>query len=319
MKIGYKLAAEAYGPAELVRQAVAAEQAGFDFVEISDHFHPWLDAQGHSPFAWSVLGAIAARTERLGLATGVTCPTVRYHPAVIAQAAATTALLSEGRFTLGLGAGERLNERVVGPGFADDVTVRHAMLREAIEIIRILWRGDYRTYYGEHFTVTHAQIFDLPDEPIPIAVAGGGPSAARLAGALGDGLFTTEPDADLVERFRAAGGMGPCYAEIPVSYAADVDTAVEAAWQGARWAVTGWKVMAELPDPAAFAAASATVRREDVAEAFACGADPQLFLDAAAPYLDAGYDHPVLMNVGPDPEAFIDFAGRELLPRLRQG
>ncbi len=163
MQIGYKLAAEAFGPTELIRQAVRAEAAGFDFVEISDHYHPWLDIQGHSPFAWTVLGAIAARTERIGLATGVTCPTVRYHPAIIAQAAATLALVSEGRFTLGVGSGERLNEHVVGTGFPESVHERHRRLREALEIIRLLWRGGYQSYRGEYLQLSDARVFDLPD------------------------------------------------------------------------------------------------------------------------------------------------------------
>lgn len=164
MQVGYKLAAEAFGPAELVRQAVLAEEAGFDFVEISDHYHPWLDNQGHSPFAWTVLGSIAARTSRIGLATGVTCPTVRYHPAVIAQAAATLALLSDGRFVLGVGSGERLNEHVVGPGFPDAVSTRHDMLTEALEIIRLLWSGGYQSYEGKHLQLRDARVFDLPGE-----------------------------------------------------------------------------------------------------------------------------------------------------------
>src|SRR5689334_21977138 len=181
MQIGYKLAAEAFDPQELIRQAVMAERAGFDFVEISDHYHPWLDNQGHSPFAWTVLGAIAARTDRIGLATGVTCPTVRYHPAIIAQAAATMALLSDGRFTLGLGSGERLNEHVVGLGFPDTVSTRQEMLREAVEIIKLLWRGGYQSYDGTYLRLSDARVFDLPDTLPVIAVAAGGERAAVLA------------------------------------------------------------------------------------------------------------------------------------------
>ncbi|MCU4749740.1 MULTISPECIES: TIGR03557 family F420-dependent LLM class oxidoreductase [Streptomyces] len=317
MQIGYKLAAEGYGPTELVRQAVAAEAAGFDFVEISDHFHPWLDNQGHSPFAWGVLGAIAARTERIGLATGVTCPTVRYHPAVIAQAAATLALLSEGRFTLGVGSGERLNEHVVGRGFPDSVRVRQDMLREALEIIRLLWRGGYRSYEGRYLRLEDARVFDLPPSPPVLAVAAGGEEVARMAGELGDGLFATEPRGELVRAYRDAGGGGPRYAEVPMAWAPDESSAVRAALETSRWALTGWKVMSELPNPVNFDAAAATVREEDVLNHFACGPDPQRYAEVAQPFVDAGFDHLVMQNAGPDPDGFLDFYRGELDSRLR--
>jgi G6PDH family F420-dependent oxidoreductase len=173
VRIGYKLFAEVFSPQELVAQAVRAEEAGFDFVEISDHYHPWLFSHDHSGFAWSILGTIAAGTKRIELATGVTCPFLRYHPAIVAQAAATTALLCDGRFTLGVGAGERLNEHVVGRGWPA-AGVRHEMLREALEIIRLLWSGGYRSYRGRHLTLEDARVFDLPDTPPRIAVAAGG-------------------------------------------------------------------------------------------------------------------------------------------------
>lgn len=317
MQIGYKLAAEGYGPTELVRQAVAAEAAGFDFVEISDHFHPWLDNQGHSPFAWGVLGAIAARTERIGLATGVTCPTVRYHPAVIAQAAATLALLSEGRFTLGVGSGERLNEHVVGRGFPDSVRVRQDMLREALEIIRLLWRGGYRSYEGRYLRLEDARVFDLPPSPPVLAVAAGGEDAARMAGELGDGLFATEPRGELVRAYRDAGGNGPRYAEVPMAWAPDESSAVRAALETSRWALTGWKVMSELPNPVNFDAAAATVREEDVLKHFACGPDPERYAEVAQPFVDAGFDHLVMQNAGPDPDGFLDFYRSDLDSRLR--
>jgi G6PDH family F420-dependent oxidoreductase len=190
VKIGYKLFAEAFPPKELVAQAVRAEEAGFDFVEISDHYHPWLFSHDHSGFAWSVLGAIAARTERIELATGVTCPFLRYHPAIVAQAAATTAVLSDGRFTLGVGAGERLNEHVVGRGWPA-ASARHELLREALEIIRLQWSGGYQSYVGRHLTLEDARVFDLPDTPPRIAVAAGGSEAAQLAAELGDAIFAT--------------------------------------------------------------------------------------------------------------------------------
>ncbi|MET9595514.1 TIGR03557 family F420-dependent LLM class oxidoreductase [Streptomyces sp. NPDC006516] len=317
MQIGYKLAAEAFGPAELVRQAVLAEEAGFDFVEISDHYHPWLDNQGHSPFAWTVLGAIAARTDRIGLATGVTCPTVRYHPAIIAQAAATLALLSDGRFTLGLGSGERLNEHVVGKGFPDTVDTRQDMLREAIEIIRLLWRGGYQSYEGKHLRLADARVFDLPGTLPPIAVAVGGRRAAALAAELADGLFATEDRPELVRHYRDAGGTGPLYAEVPMAWAPDEESAARAALETSRWALTGWKVMSELPNPVNFEAATSTVRLEDITAKFACGPDPARYEAAVQPYLDAGFDRLVMQNAGPDPTGFIDFYSRELDSRLR--
>ncbi|MBB4889624.1 TIGR03557 family F420-dependent LLM class oxidoreductase [Streptomyces netropsis] len=317
MKVGYKLAAESFGPGELIRQAVRAERAGFDFVEMSDHFHPWLDNQGHSPFTWTVLGAIAVKTERIGLVTGVTCPTVRYHPAIIAQAAATLALVCDGRFTLGVGSGERLNEHVVGPGFAGSVRVRHEMLREALEIIRSLWRGGYRSYEGKHLRLEDARVFDLPEEPPLIPVAAGGAASARIAAEHGDGLFATEPKPELVRHYREAGGSGPCYAEVPMAWAADEHTAAKAVLETSRWAVTGWKVMSELPDPANFDAATATVREEDILAQFACGPDPARYVEAAQRYVDAGFDHLVMQNAGPDPDGFIDFYERELDHRIR--
>jgi len=316
MKIGYKLATEAFGPQEIVRQAVRAEEAGFDFVELSDHYHPWLDNQGHSAFTWSILGSIAAKTERIGLATGVTCPTVRYHPAIIAQAAATVALLSDGRFTLGIGAGERLNEHVVGKGFPAR-RVRHEMLREALEIIRLLWQGGYRSYEGKHLQLEDAQVFDLPETLPVIAVASSGAASAKIAAELGDGLFVTEPKKEIIDAFEAAGGSGPKYAEVPMAWAPTAEEGADAALSTTRWALTGWKVMSELPNPVNFEAASATVRREDIMEQFACGPDVEVYLDAAKKYTSAGYDHLVMQNAGPDPDGFIDFFQSELAEKLR--
>lgn len=315
MQIGYKLSSEAFGPQELVRQALRAEESGFDFVEISDHYHPWVEAQGHSPFTWTVLGAIAARTTTLGLATGVTCPTFRYHPAIIAQAAATLAVLSDGRFTLGVGAGERLNEHVIGafPG----VHERHDRLREAIEIISMLWQPGYHSYDGLYYTVDDARVFDLPETPPVIAVAASGDLSAALAGELGGGLFAVEPKASIVEGFLAAGGTGPKFAEAPLAWAPSEQEAAEAAFETSRWALGGWKVMSELPNPVNFEAASRTVRVEDVRQQFACGPDVERHLEVIQPFADAGFDHIVLQNAGPDPDGFMDFFGAELGPRLR--
>ncbi|PTA42368.1 TIGR03557 family F420-dependent LLM class oxidoreductase [Micromonospora sp. RP3T] len=316
MKIGYKLASEGFGPKELIRQAVRAEEVGFDFVEMSDHYHPWLDTQGHSSFTWTVFGAIAARTDRIGLATGVTCPTVRYHPAIIAQAAATLAIVSDGRFTLGVGAGERLNEHVVGQGFPS-VRGRHERLREALEIIRLLWQGGYRSYEGKHLHLEDARVFDLPDQPPVIAVAVSGPASVAIATELGDGLFATEAKPELVEAYRSGGGSGPRYAEVPMAWAPDEQQAVRAAWETSRWAVTGWKVMAELPNPVNFDAASRTVTDDDIRQQFAVGPDPDTHVAAVQKYVDAGFDHLVLQNAGPDPDGFLDFYRDTLADRLR--
>ncbi|MGW5555700.1 TIGR03557 family F420-dependent LLM class oxidoreductase [Micromonospora sp. NPDC003944] len=316
MQIGYKLASEGYGPQEIIRQAVLAERAGFDFVEMSDHFHPWLDAQGHSSFTWSVLGAIAAQTSTLGLATGVTCPTVRYHPAIIAQAAATMALISDGRFTLGVGAGERLNEHVVGQGFPS-VRGRHERLREALQIIRLLWQGGYQSYEGRHLQLEDARVFDLPDTLPVIAVAASGEASARLAAELGDGLFATEADASIVEHYRRAQGSGPRYAEVPLAWATDEQQAVQAVMQTSRWLVTGWKVMSELPNPVNFDAASAHVEEKHIRQLFAVGPDPEPHVAKVRSYVEAGFDHIVLQNAGPDPDGFLDFFAGDLSARLR--
>jgi G6PDH family F420-dependent oxidoreductase len=315
MKIGYKLVAEAFGPQELIRQAVRAEQAGFDFVEMSDHFHPWVEAQGHSPFVWSVLGAVAAKTTTLELATGVTCPSVRYHPAIIAQAAATLALISDGRFTLGVGSGERLNEHIVGRGFPG-IRERHEMFDEALDIIRLLWQGGYRNYDGKHLKLEDARIFDLPETLPTMAVAVSGPKSIALAAEHGDGLFAVEPDADLVTGYRDAGGTGPLFGEAPLAWAPTEEAAVQAAHTMNSWSVTGWKVMAELPNPVNFEAATATVREEDIREQFACGPDAERHLEVIGQFTDAGFDHIALMNAGPDQDGFFDFFEKELRPRL---
>ena len=316
VKVGYKLFAEGFGPKELVRQAVRAEEVGFDFVEVSDHFHPWLYSHGHSGLAWSILAAAATRTESIGLATGVTCPTMRYHPAVVAQAAATTAVLSDGRFTLGVGSGERLNEHVVGGGWPA-VSVRHEMFREALEIIRLLFAGGYRSYSGRHLTLEDARLFDLPATPPPIAVAISGPASARIAADLGDGIFATEPKPELVRTYRELGGGGALYAEVPLAWAPDEESGAAAAHRLFRFGLLGWKVMSELPNPVNFEAASRLVTTEDVRAQFGCGPDPARHLLVAQAFVDAGFDHLALINAGPDPDGFFDFFAAELAAPLR--
>ncbi|KAA6430527.1 TIGR03557 family F420-dependent LLM class oxidoreductase [Agrococcus sediminis] len=316
MQIGYKLFAEDVAPKELIRRAVEAERAGFDFVEISDHFHPWLPEHQHSPFAWAILSAIAARTDTLRLATGVTCPSIRYHPAIIAQAAATLQIISDGRFTLGIGAGERLSERIVGQGWPE-VGDRHRRLREALEIIRLLWSGGTHSYRGDFLQLQDARVYDLPDVLPEIVVAVGGPQSAALAAELGDGLFATDPDASLIKAWQRAGGSGPRYAEVPTAFAPDERAGAEAAHARFRFGPLGWKVLAELPDPTAFDQATQHVRVEDMADAFACGPDVERHVEAFGEFADAGFDHLALMDGGPDPDAFFAFFADELGPRLR--
>jgi G6PDH family F420-dependent oxidoreductase len=239
IKLGYKLMSEEHGPADLVRDAARAEEAGFDFAAISDHFSPWLDEQGHAPLVWSVLGAIAHATERIGLMTAVTCPIMRYHPAIIAQGAATMGLLSDDRFTLGLGAGERLNEHVVGEGWPG-TGERHERLSEATAIIQGLLAGELTNYRGKYFRLDHARLFDRPEAKPPVVIAAGGEEAARLAGRKGDGLIVTEPRRDLIEEFEAAGGSGPRYAEVALCYAEREQDAQQTAHRYFRWSVAGW-------------------------------------------------------------------------------
>jgi G6PDH family F420-dependent oxidoreductase len=316
VKLGYKLMSEEHGPASLVRNAKRAEQAGFDFTAISDHFFPWLDEQGHAPLAWSVLGAVANATRRIGLMTAVTCPIMRYHPAIIAQGAATLGLLSENRFTLGLGAGERLNEHVVGGGWPGRGE-RHERLSEAIDIIQGLLSGNLTTYCGNYFRLDHARLFDRPEPKPVVAVAAGGSDAARLSGRKGDGLIVTEPRADLVEAFLDAGGSGPRYAEVALCCAERYEDATATAHRYFRWSVTGWPVMAELPDTDSFAAASRHLSPETVAQFVSCGPSPERHLETVDRYIKAGYDHIILLQIGPDQDYFFDLFERALAPALR--
>ena len=314
-RYGFTLMTELHGPRALVEQAVAAEAAGFDFAAMSDHFHPWLDAQGNSPYAWTVLGTVADRTERMDLMTMVTCPFVRYHPAVVAQAAATVQILSGGRFTLGLGAGENLNEHVVGVGWPS-VPVRHELLAESIEIIRRLFEGGEHWFRGDHVNLEAARLYSLPDTPPALAVAAGGPRAARLAGEAGAALITVAPDRGLVDAYRAAGGPGPTYGQVGLSWAPDEAQARRQAWELFRFFLPGWKVMAELATPAAFEAATKTVREHDVAEMIPCGPQPEPHVEAIRRFEEAGYDHVAVVQAGPDQAGFLRFWEEELRPKL---
>ncbi len=317
-KLGYKLMSEEHGPADLVRNVKRAEEAGFAFAAISDHFSPWLEEQGHAPLAWPVLGAAAHATRRIGLMTAVTCPIMRYHPAIIAQGAATIGLLSEDRFTLGLGAGERLNEHIVGVGWPGRVE-RHERLAEATDIIQGLLAGDLTNYRGRHFTLDHARLFDRPERKPAVVIAAGGVRAARLAAEKADGLIATEPRADLIESFVSAGGSGPRYAEVAMCYARREADARKTAHHYFRWSLAGWPVMAEMPDTEGFAAASRHVSPEAVAKQISCGPSPEHHLEAIDRYVKAGFDHIILVQIGPEQSAFIEFFERELAPVLGVG
>jgi G6PDH family F420-dependent oxidoreductase len=313
-RLGYTLSGEEFDAPALVSQAERAERAGFEFASISDHFHPWVDRQGESPFAWGVLGAIAERTERIELMTGVTCPTTRYHPAIVAQAAATAAQLLPGRFSLGVGSGENLNEHVVGERWPG-VVERQARLEEAIEVIRELWTGKLTSHRGEHFTVENARLYSLPEEPPPLLVAVAGESSVALAAASADGLVGTAPVADSVEQFRSEGGEGkPAYGQLHVCWAEDEEEAKRLALEQWPNGAIGGSFFLELTLPAHFEEAAATLDVEDVAESIVCGPDPDRHRAAIQEYVDAGYDHVYVHQVGPDQDGFLDFYEREILP-----
>lgn len=314
---GYKLMCELHGAPALVEQAVAAEDAGLDFVAISDHIHPWLPEHEHSPFAWSVLGAVAQATERIELATGLTCPIGRYHPAIVAQAAATVATMTPGRrFTLAVGAGERLNEHVTGAPFPA-VDVRHAMLTEACEIIRELWTGGWTTRRGTHLTVEDARIYDLPETPPSLVVGVSGPRSLDVAAAVGaDGIMATDADSSLTSGWADRGGdRSQTWTEVPVAWAATEEEGLELALERFRFGVPGWKVMSELPNPINFDKALATVRTEDMAELVPHGPDPEKAAAAIREFSDAGFERIALLPVG-DPEPTLRFLTDEVLPLL---
>jgi G6PDH family F420-dependent oxidoreductase len=317
---GYTMMCEQARPDQLVRDVQLAEDAGFDFSVISDHFQPWMTAQGHSGYAWSILGAAAQATERIGLMSYVTCPTIRYHPAVVAQKAATVQILSNNRFRLGLGAGENLNEHVVGRAWPN-VGVRHEMLSEAVDIIGELFDSNNGgvNYRGRHFDVESAKLWDLPDERVPIGVAVSGADSCKLAGRKADMMIAVEPENKLGEMFDEAGGAGkPRVGQVALCYDEDKDAAVERAHEQFRWFGLGWKVNADLPNPDSFEAATQFVEPAHVAKAISCGPNVEEHVEAIRPYLDAGFTEVALVQIGAEhQQAFIDWAQESLLPALR--
>ena len=317
MDIGYTLSSEEHAPRDLVGYATRAEEAGFDFLSISDHYHPWVDRQGHSPFVWTVIGGVAEATERIPLMTGVSAPIIRYHPAIVAHAAATAGAMMPGRFMLGLGTGENLNEHVTGQRWpsADE---RLEMLEEAVGAIRTLWKGGTRSHRGRFFHVEDARIYDLPDPMPPILIAAKGDRATKLAGRIGDGLVALAPDEEMIQTFESAGGEGkPRYGQIHVCWGEDEAAARRTAREWWPNAGVQGELTVELPMPRHFEQASENVTEDQVAEAIPPGPDPQPIIERVAKFRDAGYDHVYLHQVGPEQDGFLRFAREELLPKLR--
>lgn len=323
MRLGYTLMTEQAGPKDLVRYAATAEDVGFDFEVMSDHYFPWLSAQGHAPYAWSVLGAVAHVTRRVELMTYVTCPTLRYHPAVVAQKAATIQVMADGRFTLGLGSGENLNEHVVGQGWPSLAT-RQGMLAEAIEVIRALHTGELIDHHGEYFRVESARIWDLPEGGVPIGVAVSGPASLERFASLADHLIAVEPGADLITQWNDVEGSpqigqdARAIGQIPISWDPDEKSAIARAHEQFRWFAGGWGVNADLPTTAGFAGATQFVREEDVAENIPCGPDLDRIAEAILAFDEAGFTDVALVQIGGDTQdAFLDQVAGPLLEKVR--
>ena len=314
---GYFLSSEEHQPLDLVAQAVRAEQAGFEALWVSDHYHPWNDAQGSSPFVWGLLGAIAARTQTVRCTTAVTAPIVRIHPAVLAQAAATAAVLFEGRFAFGVGSGEALNEHILGTPWPT-ADVRLEMLEEAVEVIRALWTGDLVRHRGTYYTVDTARLYTLPERPPPLLISGFGPKATALAARIGDGWLSTSPDGELLRAYRDAGGTGPTQGGVKLCWSDDAATArqhLHRLW--GHTAIPG-EASQILPSPAHFEQLSAVVTEEMAVAGKAAGNRVEDFVNAVRPYVEAGFDEVYLSQVGPEQEGFFDFWERELQPALQQ-
>jgi coenzyme F420-dependent glucose-6-phosphate dehydrogenase len=316
VRMGYTLSGEEHAPGDLLLYGRIAEESGFDLLTISDHFHPWTSRQGQSPFVWSVLGGLSVKTERVQIMTAVTCPTIRIHPAIVAQAAATIACLLPDRFVLGLGTGENLNEHVVGAAWPHPQERLH-MLEEAIEMIRRLWTGNLVTERTEHYTIDRARLFTLPETSPPIAVAAASPAAAKLAGRAGDALISTTPDAELVETFRDAGGEGrPVYGQLTVCYGPDEAKAKDEALEWWPNTSVPGDVGLELAEPEQFEEVATLLTADQVAEKVVCGPALGPILEKIGAFVDAGFDHVFIHQVGPRQEEFLAFAKDELLPAI---
>lgn len=313
-EIGYFLSSEEHGPRDLVRFAAMGEAAGFESVFISDHYHPWTERQGQSPFVWSVIGAIAATT-KLRVTTGVTCPIMRIHPAIIAQAAATSSLLLEGRFVLGVGTGEALNEHILGSSWPS-AHVRREMLEEAIGVMRELWQGSFVNHHGRYYTVENARIYSCPESPPPVYISGFGPDAVQLAAQVGDGYVNVAPLPEPVRNYKENGGKGPAVAGIKLCWAEDEDAARKLAFDVWKTSGVPGELNQELPLPRHFEQVADLVNEEMVAEAISCGPDPERHAESIRKYVQAGYDQIYISQVGEDQAGFLQFFFKELRPRI---
>src|SRR3954447_2776406 len=312
MKIGYFLSSEENDPRDLVAEARRAADAGFHALWISDHYHPWNDAQGHSAFVWSMIGALSEATS-LGVTTGVTCPTLRIHPAIIAQAAATSAVLHEGRFNLGVGSGEALNEHILGEHWPE-ADVRLEMLEEAIDVLRLLWQGGQRSHRGRHYTVENARVYDLPAEPPPIRVSGCGPRAVGRAARMGDGFCTTAPDEESISLYRSEGGRGPVHAGTKVCFGPDRDEALKTAHR--LWpneALPG-ELAQVLPTPSHFEQACELVTPDQLVTPV--GPDLDQHVESLEQYAEAGVEELFVQQIGPEVDGFFGEWAPEVLRRL---
>jgi G6PDH family F420-dependent oxidoreductase len=317
--IGISLSSEEHSAKRLVDIAVKAEVAGFRDLWISDHFHPWTSAQGESPFVWSTIGAIAGAiagaTREVRVTTAVTCPTVRIHPVIIAQAAATSATLLDGRFCLGVGTGEALNEHILGDPWPG-IEQRLSMLEESVAIMRQLWEGGNVSYDGQHYVVDRARLYSLPDTPPPVHVSAFGAKAAEAAGAFGDGYINVSPSEDLLQTYRGAGGTGPAQGGMKVCWGPDEAQCVKTVHRLWPNEALGGELAQVLPVPAHYEAAAELVTEELVAEAVPCGPDPEKHVAAIRAFVDAGYDEVYVNQIGDDQEGFLKFMTGEVLPRL---
>jgi G6PDH family F420-dependent oxidoreductase len=318
-QLGYALSSEEHSPLDLVRNARKAEEAGFTFALISDHYHPWTSTQGNSPFVWSVIGGISQATDRLRLGTGVTCPIIRTHPAIIAQAAATSAAMMNGRFFLGVGTGENLNEHILGTHWPPH-NIRLKMLKESLEIMRALWTGENISWEGDYYTVEDARLFTLPDEPPAIMVAAGGSNAIQAAGEVGDGFIGLSPEKELIESFEKAGGKGkPRYGQLTVCWAETVEKAQDIVYE--IWPTGGLRgeMSQELRTVTHFEQAVKMLTKEQVVGDMICGPDPQKHIEGIQKFIDAGYDHVYIHQIGREQDGFFDFYQRKILPEFKAG